>query len=108
MADVYQAGLVRAVGVSNYNEEQMRRFCAVLAKRGVPLAANQVEYHLLNRKVEFNGLLETCKELGITLIAYSPLARGALTGKYSPTNPLPGVRGRFSAPTLKKRNHCCA
>jgi aryl-alcohol dehydrogenase-like predicted oxidoreductase len=94
LADAVQAGLARSVGVSNYDEEQMRRAYAVLARRGVPLASNQVEYHLLNRKVELNGLLDACQQLGITLIAYSPLAQGVLTGKYTPENPLPGLRGR--------------
>lgn len=103
LADVVQEGLARAVGVSNYNEEQMRRAYAVLAKRGVPLASNQVLYNLINRKVEFNGLLETCQELGITLIAYSPLAQGVLTGKYTAGEPLPGVRGRrYSRALLEK------
>jgi aryl-alcohol dehydrogenase-like predicted oxidoreductase len=94
LAEAVQAGLTRAVGVSNYNEDQMRRAYAVLAKRGIPLASNQVEYHLLNRKVEFNGLLSACEKLGITLIAYSPLAQGVLTDKYTPENPLPGMRRR--------------
>ena len=56
---------------------------AALAKRGIPLASNQVEYSLLHRKPEVDGVLEVCRELGITLIAYSPLAGGRLTGKYS-------------------------
>jgi len=94
LGEAVQQGLTRAVGVSNYNEDQMRRAYAVLAKRGIPLASNQVEYHLMNRKVEMNGLLKACQELNITLIAYSPLAQGVLTGKYSPEKPLPGVRGR--------------
>ena len=94
LADVVEMGLARAVGVSNYNEEQMRRAYSTLAKRGIHLASNQVEYHLLKRKVELNGLLKTCQELGVTLIAYSPLAQGSLTGKYTPDNPPPGVRGR--------------
>jgi aryl-alcohol dehydrogenase-like predicted oxidoreductase len=94
LADVVEAGLVRAVGVSNYSEQQMRRTYSVLAKRGIPLASNQVDYSLMNRKVERNGLLKACRELNITLIAYSPLAQGMLTGKYSPERPPTGVRGR--------------
>lgn len=93
LAEVVQEGLARAVGVSNFDEAQMRRAHEVLAKRGIPLASNQVVYHLLNRKAEFNGLLDACKELGVTLIAYSPLAQGVLTGKYTPAHPAPGVRG---------------
>jgi aryl-alcohol dehydrogenase-like predicted oxidoreductase len=94
LADVVGGGLARAVGVSNYNEAQMRRAYSVLVKRGVPLASNQVSYSLVNRKVELNGLLKTCREMGITLIAYSPLEKGTLTGKYTPDKPLSGVRGQ--------------
>lgn len=86
VADAVEAGKVRAVGVSNYSAAQMREAHAALAKRGIPLASNQVEYSLLNRQPETNGVLDACRELGITLIAYSPLAGGLLTGKYSPQN----------------------
>lgn len=89
-----QSGLARAVGVSNYNAEQMQRAVETLSKYGIPLASNQVDYSLLDRKVELNGLLKTCQDSGVTLIAYSPLGQGVLSGKYSPENPPPGVRGR--------------
>jgi aryl-alcohol dehydrogenase-like predicted oxidoreductase len=92
LADVVEAGKVKAVGVSNYSAEQMREAHAVLAKRGIPLASNQVEYSLLHRQPEVNGVLDACRELGITLIAYSPLAGGALTGKYSATQRASGLR----------------
>lgn len=94
LARIVQEGLARAVGVSNYSELQMRRAYLTLQKHGIPLASNQVEYNLLNRKAESNGLLKTCHEMNVTLIAYSPLAMGALSGKYTPENPPPGVRGR--------------
>jgi aryl-alcohol dehydrogenase-like predicted oxidoreductase len=86
LANAVEAGKVKAVGVSNYSAEQMREAHAALAKRGIPLASNQVEYSLLNRKPEVNGILDACRELGITLIAYTPLAGGRLTGKYSAQN----------------------
>ena len=92
LADAVAAGLTRAVGVSNYNSAQMMRAHSALAKRGVPLASNQVEFHLLNRRVERDGLLKLCRELGVTLIAYSPLAKGLLTGKYTPQTRPPGIR----------------
>ncbi len=82
MADAVEAGKVKAVGVSNYSAEQMRLAHAALARRGIPLASNQVEYSLLHRQPEVNGVLDACRELGVTLIAYQPLASGALTGKY--------------------------
>jgi len=86
MADAVDAGKVTAVGVSNYSADQMRQAHAALADRGVPLAANQVEYSLLHRQPETNGVLDACRELGVTLIAYTPLAGGMLTGKYSAEN----------------------
>jgi aryl-alcohol dehydrogenase-like predicted oxidoreductase len=94
LGDVVHEGLAHSVGVSNYSVEQMRRTHQVLMKVGVPLASNQVEYSLLHRLPEKNGLLSACKELNIILLAYSPLAKGMLTGKYTPENPPPGVRGR--------------
>jgi aryl-alcohol dehydrogenase-like predicted oxidoreductase len=82
MADAVEAGKAKAIGVSNYSAEQMRIAHAALARRDIPLASNQVEYSLLHRQVEVNGVLDACRELGVTLIAYQPLASGALTGKY--------------------------
>jgi aryl-alcohol dehydrogenase-like predicted oxidoreductase len=92
LADAVEAGKIKAVGVSNYSVEQMRTAHAALAKRGIPLASNQVEYSLLHRQPETNGVLEACRELNVTLIAYSPLAMGALTGKYSATQKAGGLR----------------
>jgi aryl-alcohol dehydrogenase-like predicted oxidoreductase len=83
LADAVQEGTIRAVGVSNYSAEQMQRAHEALARRGVPLATNQVNYSLLKRSPEVNGVLDTCRQLDVTLIAYSPLAQGLLTGKYS-------------------------
>ncbi|MGB8214363.1 MAG: aldo/keto reductase [Anaerolineales bacterium] len=82
MADLVEAGKIRSVGVSNFNPSRMRRAHAALAKRGLPLAVNQVRYSLLSREIETNGVLETAKELGVTITAYTPLARGLLSGKY--------------------------
>ena len=90
LAAVQQAGLTRAVGISNCNSQQTRRAQAVLAEYGIPLASNQVKYSLLNRSAERSGLLETCRELGVTLVAYRPLGYGLLTGKYKPED-LPAV-----------------
>ncbi len=101
LADAFEAGKIKAVGVSNYSAEQMREAHAALAKRGIPLASNQIEYSLLHRQPEVNGILDACRELGITLIAYSPLAGGALTGKYSATQKAGGLR-RF-LPNFSKK-----
>ena len=101
LATVHRLGLARAVGVSNYDKNQMQRAYTVLSKYDIPLASNQVEYHLLDRAVEKNGLLARCQELGVRLIAYSPLAMGLLTGKYSPETPPPGTRRAKYANLLK-------
>ena len=82
MADLVEGGKIRSVGVSNFNAEQMRRAHAALQKRGLPLAANQMKYSLLHRKIETNGVLAAAKELGITITAWSPLESGLLTGKF--------------------------
>jgi len=101
LANAVEARKIKTVGVSNYSAGQMREAHAALAKRGIPLASNQVEYSLLHRQPETNGVLDACRELGITLIAYSPLAGGALTGKYSATQRAGGLR-RF-LPNFSKR-----
>jgi aryl-alcohol dehydrogenase-like predicted oxidoreductase len=102
MADAVEAGKVRAVGVSNFSAAQMRQAHAVLSARGIPLASNQVEYSLLNRGPEVDGVLDACREIGVTLIAFQPLASGALTGKYSTAHPPTGMRRR--APLFRRDN----
>jgi aryl-alcohol dehydrogenase-like predicted oxidoreductase len=102
MAGAVKAGKVKAVGVSNYSTDQMRTAHAALAAHGIPLASNQVEYSLLHRQPEVNGLLAACRELGVTLIAYQPLAGGALTGKYASGARPTGLR-RFMMPYFRGR-----
>lgn len=92
MADLVDEGQVRTVGVSNYGEKTMRRAHHYLAKRGLPLVSNQVRYSLLDRTIERNGVLDAAKQLGVTIIAYSPLAQGILTGKFHEDPSL--IRGR--------------
>lgn len=94
LGQAVRAGLARAAGVSNYNLSQTKRAQAILEDLGLPLASNQVEFSLLHRQPEREGLLAYCREQGITLIAYSPLGQGLLTGKYTPDNPPPGARRR--------------
>jgi aryl-alcohol dehydrogenase-like predicted oxidoreductase len=82
LAEAEQAGKVRAVGVSNYSAAMMRQAHTRLAQHHIPLASNQVHYNLLHRYPETNGVLDTCRELNVALIAYSPLEQGILSGKY--------------------------
>lgn len=95
LADLYEQGLVKGVGLSNYGPLRLKRVHQKFADRGVPIATLQVQYSLLSTyPVTQLGLKDVCDELGIKLIAYSPLALGLLTGKYSENGPFPkGVRG---------------
>jgi aryl-alcohol dehydrogenase-like predicted oxidoreductase len=105
LADEVQAGRIGAVGVSNYSAEQMQEAHNILSKRGIPLAVNQVRYSLLNRKIETQGIYKTARDLGVTILAYSPLAKGLLTGKYTTDYKPTGARSidpRFSQDGLKK------
>lgn len=95
LADLVHEGKLRAIGVSNYSVARMRRAHAILAKRGIPLAVNQVHYSLLHRKPETNGVYGACRELRVGLIAYSPLEQGLLTGKYRPGAAAPAGVRRF-------------
>ena len=82
MAELVHAQKIKQVGVSNFSAKLMRSAWETLQKSGINLVSNQVQYSLLQRKIETNGILETAKELGITIIAYSPLAQGLVTGKF--------------------------
>jgi aryl-alcohol dehydrogenase-like predicted oxidoreductase len=105
LADEVEQGRIKAVGVSNYNAEQLREAHKLLARRGVPLAVNQMRYSLITREIETNGVLAAARELDVTILAYSPLAQGLLTGKYTASNPPTGARSmdkRFQAAGLQK------
>jgi len=104
LADAVEAGKVRAVGVSGFTEEKLRAAHAALEARGIPLASIQNQYSLLDRGPEFNGVLDACRELGVTLIAFSPLALGALSGKYRPGHlPDDMLRRRMAGPFRSNR-----
>ena len=92
MADLVDSGQIRSVGVSNFSAGRMRRAHAALKRRGLPLASNQVKVSLLDRHIEKSGVLEAAKELGMTIIAWSPLEMGVLTGKFHKDPGLLGSR----------------
>jgi len=102
MIECVRSGLTRTVGISNFNQSQMLAAYSALARQNIPLASNQVHYSLLNRSAEKSGLLARCKELGVRLIAYSPLEQGLLTGKYNRSNRPPGTRASTLSDLLPK------
>lgn len=106
MADLLDAGKIRAAGVSNFTAGRMRAADESLCRRGYRLASNQVRYNLVARGIERNGVLDAARELGVTIIAYSPLAQGLLTGKFHDDPSLvrsrPGPRRLF--PSFRRKN----
>ncbi|GAA3790822.1 aldo/keto reductase [Streptomyces phyllanthi] len=81
MARLARENRIGAVGVSDFSAQQLREAAEILRQEGVTLASNQTRISLLDRDIEHNGVLQTARDLGITLIAYSPLCRGVLTGR---------------------------
>jgi aryl-alcohol dehydrogenase-like predicted oxidoreductase len=81
-AALVHAKKIRAAGVSNFSARQMEQAHAALAAPGIPLASNQVRFNLLDRRIEANGVLVSARRLGVTIIAWSPLAQGLLTGRF--------------------------
>lgn len=101
MAQLVKDHKIRYVGVSNFSAKKMKKAHAELSSLGLDLISNQVVYSLLNRKIETNGILDTAKELGVSIIAYSPLAQGIVSGKFHDNPELiksrPGYRKYLSA-----------
>jgi aryl-alcohol dehydrogenase-like predicted oxidoreductase len=95
MATLVKAGKVRAIGLSNESPYGVHEFVRLAEQHGLPRVATvQNPYCLINRAYE-NGLDETCHRLGVSLLAYSPLGFGLLTGKYDDTG-LVGDHGRMA------------
>jgi len=85
LAECYHSGLAANVGVSNYGPTLLERCHEHLAKRGVPLASNQIHFNLLYRRQGSLATVAKCNELGVACLAYYPLAMGLLTGKLTRT-----------------------
>ena len=83
LAECYHRGLVKNVGVCNYGPTLVKKCQEHLAKRGVPLASNQIAYSLIGRHNGAQETVDTCNELGVKVLAYYPFAMGLLTGKYN-------------------------
>ena len=102
MAELVRAGKVRAVGVSNFSAKRMAQAGAALQAEGLPLASNQVRINLLDRSIESNGVLDAARGHGVTLIAYSPLAQGVLTGRFH-DDPAPREGAAVGTPFAPER-----
>jgi aryl-alcohol dehydrogenase-like predicted oxidoreductase len=98
MAGLVSAGKVRMIGLSEASPETVRR-----AAKVHPIAALQSEYSLWSREVETNGVLATCRELGITFVPYSPLGRGFLTGAIQKLEDLDATDWRRTNPRFGEK-----
>ena len=99
MAELVQAGKVRYLGMSEAAPGTLRRAAAIH-----PIAALQSEYSLWTRDVESNGVLSTCRELGIGIVPFSPLGRGFLTGRFKEAADLPEDDVRRTYPRFQQGN----
>ncbi|MEB3291088.1 MAG: aldo/keto reductase [Leptolyngbya sp.] len=104
LMDLYEQGHIQGIGLSNFGPQRLKLAHQRFQARGIPIVTLQVQYSLLSTyPLTDLGLKELCDDLGIRLIAYSPLALGLLTGKYSPQGPFPpGVRGLLFRQLLPK------
>jgi L-glyceraldehyde 3-phosphate reductase len=83
LAHLQRQGKALYVGISNYPAQQTREAHRILGEMGVPLLIHQPSYSILNRWIEDDHTIDACGELGIGIMAFSPLAQGILSGKYS-------------------------
>lgn len=99
-----KSGQIKSIGVSNHNLAEIKRANEILATEGLKISAVQNHFSLLHRSSEKAGILDYCKENGITFYAYMVLEQGALTGRFDTAHPFPEGTGRGEAynPHLKE------
>jgi len=102
LANLRRTGKARAVGLSNFGPKSLAKVVDEMEARGEAISSNQVQFSLLSRAPGTDERIEEANALGVTIIGYSPLALGLLSGKYSPENPPPGARGQIYRETLPK------
>ena len=89
-----KTGKIGRIGLSNHNLAEIKEAAAILEAEGLKIAAIQNHYSLLNRSSETSGILDYCKENGITFFSYMVLEQGALSGKYDTKHPFPADSDR--------------
>ena len=99
-----QKGLIKEIGISNHSLSEIKRVNEILSKAGLKVSAVQNHFSLLNRSSEESGILDYCKENGITFYGYMILEQGALSGKYDTTHPFPegSARAEMYNPMLNE------
>ena len=104
-----KSGKIGRIGLSNHNLAEIKEAAAILEKKGLHISAIQNHFSLLNRSSETSGILDYCRENGITFFSYMVLEQGALTGKYDTAHPFPADSDRGAVynpmlPQLEKLN----
>lgn len=94
---LFKSGQIKAIGVSNHSLAEIKRANEILAAEGLKISAVQNHFSLLHRSSERAGILDYCKENGITFYAYMVLEQGALTGRYDVAHPFPDGTDRGEA-----------
>ena len=103
LAQLHRQGKALYVGISSYPEEDTRKAQAILREMGVPLLIHQPSYSILNRWIENDRTIDACAELGVGVIAFSPLAQGVLSGKYSASTAREGTRADEANSSINPR-----
>ena len=86
LAQAVRQGKALYAAISSYPEKQTREAHRILKEMGVPIILHQPSYSVINRWIENDHTIDACGELGIGVIAFSPLSQGVLSGKYSSGN----------------------
>jgi len=102
LAQLVHQGKAIYVGISNYPREQTKQAHRILRDMGLPVVIHQPSYSILNRWIEEDETIDTCGELGIGMIPFSPLQQGVLSGKYSKGKA--GTRAEDKNSTINARN----
>ncbi|KAK4869982.1 hypothetical protein LT330_005706 [Penicillium expansum] len=99
MAELKKEGKIRHLGLSEVSAATLRRAHAVH-----PISALQMEYSLFTLDIESSEILETCRELGVTVVAFSPIGRGILTGQFRSYTDIPEGDWRRLYPKYSEEN----
>ena len=111
LSPLAKSGKIGRIGLSNHNMAEIKEAAAILEAEGLKISAIQNHYSLLNRSSETSGILDYCRENGITFFSYMVLEQGALSGKYDTKHPFPADSDRGAVynpmlPQLEKLNAC--
>ncbi|MDR2367843.1 MAG: aldo/keto reductase [Deltaproteobacteria bacterium] len=97
LVPIAKSGQIRSIGVSNHNLAELKRVNEILGAEGLKVSAVQNHYSLLHRSSERAGIIDYCKENGITFFSYMVLEQGALSGSYDRSHPFPEGSARATS-----------